>query len=87
MTISLGWQYEGPDTSVGIFGYTVWHEKCEVSDSWESCDATDTETLVGLTFTPRNGYVEVKSRTRFTCPACGATADMYDTDISSIGEE
>lgn len=82
--LPVGWGFEDADPSVGIFGYSVWHDACK---QWQDEDCTPAETVIGLRYVPRNGYVEVETRTQFTCPFCGEVAYMYDTDISSFAWE
>jgi predicted RNA-binding Zn-ribbon protein involved in translation (DUF1610 family) len=85
--IEHDWGYEGPDESVGIFGYMVWHEECPKSDDLNECEATDSETVIGMKFVPRDGYTMVETRTQYTCPACGAHTYVYDCDVSTLEDE
>lgn len=77
------WSYEGPDTSVGIFGHAFVHETCPVQDE----EYEVTEEQYGTRFVGRGRLRDVIVTTKLTCTACQATALVEDRDYSPEDEE
>lgn len=72
-----GWEVEGPEYDVGIFGTSVCHQECPRDDS--DGDATLEEWTVGTRHD--NGIEWVTTLHLLTCTVCGAEEFVLDDEF------
>ena len=86
MTTNEGWEFEGPDPEVGIFGDLIVHAACP--DLPADLDAPDNVNgLVVENSTTRTDGQLVRVTTTYTCLRCGATASAVESWPAHYFEE
>lgn len=81
-----GWEFEGPDPEVGIFGDLIVHAACPLLPP----DAEAPDNVNGLVTensTTRTEGQMVRVTTTYTCTVCGSTASSVESWPAHFFEE
>ena len=76
--VPTGWSFEGPDESVGIFGYSWEHEDCDEPRGEE--EVTVTEDTAREWFVGSGWKRNLHSLVVLTCSACSAATAVETVD-------
>jgi hypothetical protein len=82
MNVTEGWYIEGPDESVGIFGWTIYHDECPCFSAGDPLDEGQ-EPAIQQIFLGYLGWGVNRGRevlTMFTCRDCKQTLAFTESE-------